>query len=244
MLNSLVILSIIVLFAYYEILLVAKRELGDGIPFVSLLLRSQGHALVRRRGKSSQAMRSIRRFARRCEREGTCPVIFPEGTRSRDGEVGDFHTAGVRKILGEARLPIVVAVVEGGWRLASITGLMRNLRGARIGLSVLSVTPPSMRRGPASWWNWLGLGPGTKKRGRRSDDPLTRPQLDQTKSRGRRSVRLHFSHSARFLTLPFSKRVFILTSPPQGQKKRWVALDVREFFDTAAMDDSLCAEKR
>jgi hypothetical protein len=38
------------------------------------------------------------------------------------------------------------------------------------------------------------------------------------KSEGRRSSRLHFSHSARFLTLPFSKTVFILTSPPQEQK--------------------------
>jgi hypothetical protein len=38
------------------------------------------------------------------------------------------------------------------------------------------------------------------------------------KSDGRRSVRLHFSHSATFLTFPFSKRVFILTSPPQEEQ--------------------------
>jgi hypothetical protein len=43
-------------------------------------------------------------------------------------------------------------------------------------------------------------------------------------------VRLHFSHSAKFLTFPFSKRVFILTSPPQEQKNFWVVLDVREFL--------------
>jgi hypothetical protein len=50
------------------------------------------------------------------------------------------------------------------------------------------------------------------------------------KSEGRRSSRLHFSHSATFLTLPFSKTVFILTSPPQEQKNFWVALVVREFL--------------
>jgi hypothetical protein len=50
------------------------------------------------------------------------------------------------------------------------------------------------------------------------------------KSDGRRSCRLHFSHSATFFTLPFSKRVFILTSPPQEQKNFCVALDVREFL--------------
>jgi hypothetical protein len=37
------------------------------------------------------------------------------------------------------------------------------------------------------------------------------------KSLGRRSTLLHFSHSAIFLTLPFSKMVFIFISPPQGQ---------------------------
>jgi len=49
-------------------------------------------------------------------------------------------------------------------------------------------------------------------------------------SDGRRSVRLHFSHSARFFTLPFSKTVFILTSPPHEQKNFCVALVVREFL--------------
>jgi hypothetical protein len=50
------------------------------------------------------------------------------------------------------------------------------------------------------------------------------------KSEGRRSMRLHFSHSATFLTLPFSKTVFILISPPQEQKNFWVALVVRAFL--------------
>jgi hypothetical protein len=50
------------------------------------------------------------------------------------------------------------------------------------------------------------------------------------KSEGRRSERLHFSHSATFFTLPFSNRVFILISPPQEQKNFWVELEVREFL--------------
>jgi 1-acyl-sn-glycerol-3-phosphate acyltransferase len=119
---------------------VAKRELGRGFPFVSYILRAQGHGLIRRDGDSSQAMRSILRFARRCEREGTCPVIFPEGTRSRDGELGAFHTAGVRKILSETALPMVVAIVEGGWRISRASAMLRNLRGIRYRVRVLSVT--------------------------------------------------------------------------------------------------------
>jgi 1-acyl-sn-glycerol-3-phosphate acyltransferase len=120
---------------------VAKRELGDGIPFVSSLLRSQGHALVRREGDATQAMQSLRRFSRRCAREGTCPVIFPEGHRSRNGEVGEFHTAGVRKILNEAELPVVVAVLEGGGRIARLGDIPRNLTRSRFVVRVIGVTP-------------------------------------------------------------------------------------------------------
>jgi hypothetical protein len=43
------------------------------------------------------------------------------------------------------------------------------------------------------------------------------------------------------LTFPFSKRVFILTSPPQEQKNFWVALEVREFLLAWAMAySSIC----
>ena len=43
-------------------------------------------------------------------------------------------------------------------------------------------------------------------------------------------MRLHFPHSATFLSLPFSIKVFIATSPPQGQKNLCVAVVVREFL--------------
>ena len=129
----------IALFPERKVRFVAKRELRSGIPFVSLILRSQGHALIKRKGAAPQAMRSILRFARRCNREGTCPIIFPEGTRSRDGTVGAFHSAGVRKILSETPLPVVVAVIDGGWRIARLRALLRNLRGVRFRVRVLSV---------------------------------------------------------------------------------------------------------
>jgi 1-acyl-sn-glycerol-3-phosphate acyltransferase len=132
----------IALFPERKVRFVAKRELGVGVPLVSTILRSQGHALIKRDGDATQAMRSILRFARRCEKEGTCPVIFPEGTRSRDGYVGSFHTAGVRKILAETPLPIVVAVIDGGWRIARFKALILHLRGVRFRVRVLSVTRP------------------------------------------------------------------------------------------------------
>ncbi len=121
---------------------VAKRELGLGIPLVSVLLRTEGHALIRRTGDAMRAMTTIDAFAKRCRSDNTCPVIFPEGTRSRDGEIGPFHTAGVRRVFEEESLPIVVAAIEGGWRVARFGDLISNLKGASYCMRLISVLPP------------------------------------------------------------------------------------------------------
>jgi 1-acyl-sn-glycerol-3-phosphate acyltransferase len=99
---------------------VAKQELAWGIPFISLLLRSSGHCLVRRKGDALQAVRSVGAMSRRCKKEGTIPAIFPEGTRSRTGELGIFRSAGYRKILEGEPLPVLVVAVEGGWKVAKL----------------------------------------------------------------------------------------------------------------------------
>jgi hypothetical protein len=52
------------------------------------------------------------------------------------------------------------------------------------------------------------------------------------KSRGRRSCRWHFSHTAMFLSLPLLKTDFIVTSPPQGQANFWVLEAARAFLLT------------
>ena len=120
---------------------VAKKELGSGIPFVSSILRTQGHALIQRKGDSAQAMGALRRFARRCRKDGTCPVVFPEGTRSRDGKLGTFYTAGVRKVLEAESLPMVVAAIDGGWRIARLKDFMRGSGVIRYYFTLVAVLP-------------------------------------------------------------------------------------------------------
>lgn len=120
---------------------VAKKELGAGIPFISSVLRTQGHALITRKGDSAQAMGALHHFAIRCRREGTCPVVFPEGTRSNDGALGRFYSAGLRKVLEEESLPIVVAAIDGGWRIAKLNDLMRSFRGVRYSFRLAAVLP-------------------------------------------------------------------------------------------------------
>jgi 1-acyl-sn-glycerol-3-phosphate acyltransferase len=105
---------------------VAKQELAWGIPLISMLLRTSGHCLVRRKGDALQAMRTVTAMAERCKVDGTIPVVFPEGTRSRTGFLGVFHSAGFRKIQEVDALPILVIAVDGGWKVAKLRDFFRN----------------------------------------------------------------------------------------------------------------------
>lgn len=96
---------------------VAKRELGRWIPSISLNLRWGGNALIDRRDRA-QAVAAITEMAATAQRRNVSVVIFPEGTRSRDGTLGEFRRAGSEALLNAAdRLPVVPAAIDGSWKL-------------------------------------------------------------------------------------------------------------------------------
>lgn len=125
---------------------IAKRSLKYGIPLVSKCLRYGGDALiVRPRGRfeSTQVrllLRELQRLSALAD-EGICPVIFADGTRSRDGAVHRFHTGGLAAVLARRPLPIVTVAVDGGYRLRGVIGLARVGR-TRYRVKFLSVYRP------------------------------------------------------------------------------------------------------
>lgn len=96
---------------------VAKAELGKRIPAVSLNLKRGGHALIDR-ADAMQALAAIRDFGKRVQDRNRSAVIFPEGSRSRDGTLQPFKRSGARVLLEAAdRLPVVPVAIQGSWRL-------------------------------------------------------------------------------------------------------------------------------
>jgi len=96
---------------------VAKAELGKWIPSVSLNLKRGGHALIDR-ADAIQALAEIRDFGKRVQDRNRSAVIFPEGSRSRDGTLQPFKRSGARVLLEAAdHLPVVPVAIQGSWRL-------------------------------------------------------------------------------------------------------------------------------
>ena len=107
---------------------VAKDTLGRHIPLVSEMLRAHEHCLVPRKAKPMEAMRYMGDFAKRCVERNQIPILFPEGSRTKDGNVGKFYSAGFRKLTEASGLPVVVCAIDGGYKLRDLKKIMTNLK--------------------------------------------------------------------------------------------------------------------
>jgi 1-acyl-sn-glycerol-3-phosphate acyltransferase len=118
---------------------VAKKELGRGLPYISIALR-KAHSLISRTSDYRAGHEELVRFAE-LARSGICPVVFPEGTRSKTGFVNDFQAGAVRIILERVQLPVLSVAVDGGWKISRIHSLLAHMRGARLRVKPLTLYP-------------------------------------------------------------------------------------------------------
>ncbi len=121
---------------------IAKDALGRHVPLVSEMLRAQEHCLIPRKAKPMEAMRYISDFGKRVVERKQIPILFPEGSRTRDGNVGKFFSAGFRQLSESTKLPVVVCALDGGWKLRDLRKLMTNLKYGCYRVKILRVYNP------------------------------------------------------------------------------------------------------
>ena len=133
-----------------ELRFVAKDNLARHIPLVSEMLRAQEHCMIPRRGSPMLAMKVVERFGQRIRERNQIPVLFPEGTRSRDGNVGRFYSAGFRKLSETLNLPVAVCALDGGWRIRDIGNIMRRLKNGCYRIKVMKIYPAAQTKEAAA----------------------------------------------------------------------------------------------
>lgn len=96
---------------------IAKKALRRSLPSISYNLQKGGSVLIDR-SNSSQSIREIFKLGKNLETKRFSACLFPEGTRSKNGQVITFQSAGFKTLLKAAPSAIVVPhVIDGNSKL-------------------------------------------------------------------------------------------------------------------------------
>ena len=101
----------------YHAKFISKIELTKGIPSISYNLKYGGGANIDR-NDSRQSVGELIKLGVRMKENKWSAVIFPEGTRSKDGQVKTFHVGGIATILKKCPEALLVPIaISGTWKI-------------------------------------------------------------------------------------------------------------------------------
>ena len=96
---------------------ISKIELTKGIPSISFNLKYGGGANIDRKD-SKQAVGEIILLGNRMKKNNWSAMIFPEGTRSKDGNLKPFHVGGIATLLKKVPNALIVPIaIENSWKM-------------------------------------------------------------------------------------------------------------------------------
>jgi 1-acyl-sn-glycerol-3-phosphate acyltransferase len=96
---------------------IMKMEIRK-MPFIGAACKSAGHIFIDR-SNPMKALQSIE-IAKKILTQGVSLAIFPEGSRTRTGEMGKFKR-GAFQIAKDVQLPIVPVSIHGGYKIMPVS---------------------------------------------------------------------------------------------------------------------------
>ncbi len=128
----------------YHVKFISKIELTKGIPSISFNLKYGGGANIDRKD-SKQAISEIIKLGRRMKENTWSTMIFPEGTRAKDGKLKSFQVGGIATLLKVVPNALIVPVaIENSWKLVQYGSFPLSF-GERLRWTVLNPIEPEGR---------------------------------------------------------------------------------------------------
>lgn len=122
----------------YPFIVARARYLHPKYLLLAHMLRLYRHPVVHPGASTPAQLAALGRFAAGAEHP---VVIYPEGTRSRDGGIGPFRRAGLRAILGGRSWQVYLLVADGFWQTARLGEFLTGAHRIRGKFSLLGPFP-------------------------------------------------------------------------------------------------------
>lgn len=118
--------------------IVTRARYARGIPLISHMVRLYQYPVVDPHATVKSHVQGLREAARDGD---TSMVIFPEGTRTRTGELGTWKRSGLRTILEAREWQVYLMVADGLWRSRTVADFARDIQGLEIRVKRLGPFP-------------------------------------------------------------------------------------------------------
>lgn len=109
--------------------IVTRERYSRWVPLISHMVRLYQYPVVNPGAKSEDIRRSLDQIGEIARQSDVPLVVFPEGSRSRDGEIGKFKRGALSTILAARQWTVYVYVADGFWRAARYRDFLHHVRG-------------------------------------------------------------------------------------------------------------------
>ena len=131
--------------------IVTRKRYSRSIPLISHMVRLYQYPVVDA-AANSRALRETLDSLEEVGYSTDVPIaVFPEGTRTREGEIGRFRRGGLSRLLAARDWTVYVFVADGFWRVGrfvDLVGGMAGIDGKFVHAGTLQWTDPTADPGP------------------------------------------------------------------------------------------------
>ena len=108
--------------------IVTRARYASGKPLISHMVRLYQYPVV---DPSATTRKHLKRLEEAAAEGHTPLVLYPEGTRSRDGEIGTWRPRGLERILRVRSWEVYMLVADGLWKTAKLEDFLTSVSEIR-----------------------------------------------------------------------------------------------------------------
>jgi 1-acyl-sn-glycerol-3-phosphate acyltransferase len=129
--------------------IVTRKRYLRWIPLISHMVRLYQYPVVRPAANPGETRRMLEDLRNAARNTDVPLVVFPEGTRTRDGEIAPFMTTGLRLILRQRPWTVYMLVADGFWERAKMKHFVGGMSAVKGRISLTGPLAWSDPRGDA-----------------------------------------------------------------------------------------------